>query len=165
MHLLIFYIFIHPELIDFYHWHSQLPAGSQPSNQTPATDRLPNDFFDSSPDLPAYARNQISIIPIAAVPLRPSVPKPKTGSKIPPASTPSPSNLFGRVGSRFRRVKHAPEAIEVQPPPPKLPKYSPVGKVALGQADKSAQDIMIMGHGRFDLSVAESGTGSEKDSM
>ncbi|KAH7905800.1 quinon protein alcohol dehydrogenase-like superfamily [Hygrophoropsis aurantiaca] len=110
-----------------------------PPNQTLATNRLPNDFFDSSPDLPGRARSQISTIPMVAVPLRSSKPnatKPKTDPKIPSTSAPSSSNLFGHIGSRFRRDKHAPEAIEMQPPPPKLPKYSPVGKVALGQADK-----------------------------
>ncbi|KAH7905466.1 quinon protein alcohol dehydrogenase-like superfamily [Hygrophoropsis aurantiaca] len=118
-----------------------LPAGSQPSNQTLATDKLPDDFFDSSPDLPGRVHSQISTIPIATVPLRSSIPyaaKPKTGPTISSTSVPSSStNVFGRIGSRFRRDKHAPEAIEMQPrAPPKLPKYSPVGKVALGQADK-----------------------------
>ncbi|KAH7906730.1 quinon protein alcohol dehydrogenase-like superfamily [Hygrophoropsis aurantiaca] len=117
-----------------------LPAGSQRPKQTSSTDRFPNDFFDASPDLPGGARNQISTIPIAAVPIRPSIPyttKPKTGPTIPLTSAPfSSTNIFSRIGSRFRRNKHAPETIEMQPSPPKLPKYSPVGKVALGQADK-----------------------------
>ncbi|KAH7904917.1 quinon protein alcohol dehydrogenase-like superfamily [Hygrophoropsis aurantiaca] len=92
-----------------------LPAGSQPLNQTPATNKLPDDFFDSSPNLPGHAHNQIS------VPLRPSIPnitKPKT----------DPKTLFTSAPS--------PKTIEMQPPPPKIPIYSPVGKVALGQADK-----------------------------
>ncbi|KAH7903576.1 WD40-repeat-containing domain protein [Hygrophoropsis aurantiaca] len=116
-----------------------LPVGPQPLNRTPSADRLPDDFFDSSPDLPGRARNQISTIPIAEVPSRPSTPhttKPKTGPKIPSAAVSFPRNLFGRVSSRFRRDKHAPGAVEMQPPSPKIPKYSPVGKVALGQADK-----------------------------
>ncbi|KAH7903621.1 WD40-repeat-containing domain protein, partial [Hygrophoropsis aurantiaca] len=118
-----------------------LPAGSQPPDQAPATNRLPGDFFDSSPDLLDRAHDQISTIPIAAIPLRSSIPytiKPKTGPTIPSTSAPSSgTNVFGRIGSRFRRDKYAPEVIEMQPrAPPKLPKYSPVGKVALGQADK-----------------------------
>ncbi|KAH7904549.1 quinon protein alcohol dehydrogenase-like superfamily [Hygrophoropsis aurantiaca] len=116
-----------------------IPAGSQLLNRTPATDRLPNDFFDSSPDLPSHAHNQISTIPIATVPLRSSIPhttKPKSGPKFPSTAASSPSNVFGHIGSRFRRDKHAPESIEMQPPAHKVPKYSPVGKVALGQADK-----------------------------
>ncbi|KAH7904314.1 WD40-repeat-containing domain protein [Hygrophoropsis aurantiaca] len=113
-----------------------LPAGSQPLNQTPATDKLPDDFFDSSPDLPGRVHNQISTIPIATLPLRPSIPnttKSKINPKTPSTSAPSPSNLFGRIGSHFKRNKNAPEAIKMQPSPPK---YSPVGNVALGQADK-----------------------------
>ncbi|KAH7903676.1 hypothetical protein BJ138DRAFT_1190852 [Hygrophoropsis aurantiaca] len=59
-----------------------LPAGSQPPNQAPATNRLPDDFFDSSPDT----------IPIATVPSRSSISnttKPKTDPKTPSTSAPS----------------------------------------------------------------------------
>ncbi|KAH7905430.1 hypothetical protein BJ138DRAFT_1105995 [Hygrophoropsis aurantiaca] len=67
-----------------------------------------------------------------------SIPRPtksKTVRSV-PASTPASSNtVFGRIGARFRSDKHAAEAIEMHPPPPKLPKYSPVGRVALAEAD------------------------------
>ncbi|KAH7904014.1 hypothetical protein BJ138DRAFT_1184258 [Hygrophoropsis aurantiaca] len=45
------------------------------------------------------------------------------------------NNDLGRIGARFRRDKRTPIMIEMQPPPPKVPKYSSVAKVALGQAD------------------------------
>ncbi|KAH7911922.1 hypothetical protein BJ138DRAFT_1100716, partial [Hygrophoropsis aurantiaca] len=82
--------------------------------------------------LPARACPQISI------PLKPSIPrtsKAKTALNVPSTSPSAPDGFFGRIGSRFRRDKYTPKTIEMQPPSPKIPKYSPVGKVALGQAD------------------------------
>ncbi|KAH7906798.1 quinon protein alcohol dehydrogenase-like superfamily [Hygrophoropsis aurantiaca] len=117
-----------------------LPAAAPPpinskSNPPP----LPDDFWDSSDtDLPGRARTQISTVPITEVPLKPAIPrtsKAKTAPNVPSASPPASNSFFSRIGSRFRRAKHTPEIIEMQLPPPKIPKYSPVGKVALGQAD------------------------------
>ncbi|KAH7905849.1 hypothetical protein BJ138DRAFT_1130274 [Hygrophoropsis aurantiaca] len=123
-----------PSLLD-------LPAGApiRPnSNQPPRRD----DFWDTSDlDLPARTRTQISTIPIAAVPFKPSIPRTSTAKAAPNVSSTSstaPSahnNVLGSIGARFRRDKHAPDPIGMQPPPPKTPKYSPVAKVALGQAD------------------------------
>ncbi|KAH7904186.1 quinon protein alcohol dehydrogenase-like superfamily [Hygrophoropsis aurantiaca] len=114
------------------------PSNQSKSNQPPHRD----DFWDTSDiDLPARARPQISTIPIAEVPLKPSIPRTsnaKTAPNVSSTSSAAPSannNLLGRIGAHFRRDQHAPDAIEMQPPPPKIPKYSPVAKVALGQAD------------------------------
>ncbi|KAH7905105.1 WD40-repeat-containing domain protein [Hygrophoropsis aurantiaca] len=120
-----------------------LPAGAPPpinprSNPPP----VPDDFWDTSDiDLPARARPQISTIPIAEIPLKPPIPRASKDRAAPNASSTSSAarsahnNLLGRIGARFRRDKHAPDGIEMQPPPLKMPKSSAVGKVALGQAD------------------------------
>ncbi|KAH7903731.1 hypothetical protein BJ138DRAFT_95561 [Hygrophoropsis aurantiaca] len=114
-----------------------LPARSQP----PTSSRgLRNDFFDDTDSLPASARPQISAIPtIATGPIRLSMPRPttvKTAPNNPLKSAPAPGNIFGHLGSRFRRDKPALEAIEMQPPPFKTrAKSSVVGKVALAEAD------------------------------
>ncbi|KAH7904055.1 hypothetical protein BJ138DRAFT_38177 [Hygrophoropsis aurantiaca] len=114
------------------------PSNQSKTNQPPRRD----DFWDTSDiDLPARTRAQISTIPIAEVPLRPSIPrtsKAKAAPNVPSTSSAAPSadkNLLGRIGARFRRDKHTPDAIGMRPPPPKMPNYSAVGKVALGQAD------------------------------
>ncbi|KAH7906205.1 hypothetical protein BJ138DRAFT_1163179 [Hygrophoropsis aurantiaca] len=116
-----------------------MPAGSQPPNQPTSSHILRDDFFDSdSVDLSPRAPARISSIPIAAVPLRSSIPgtaKAKTSPKVPSTSVHSPSNIFRHIGTRFRRDNHTTDAIEMQPPPPKIPKHSPLGKVALGKAD------------------------------
>ncbi|KAH7907727.1 hypothetical protein BJ138DRAFT_1210625 [Hygrophoropsis aurantiaca] len=121
-----------PSLLD-------LPATApiQPNSTQPLRR---DDFWDTSDlDLPARASTQISTMSTAAVPLKPSIPRPSKAKAAPNVSSTSsaaPSadnNVLGRIGARFRRDKHAPD--EMQPPPPKIPKYSPVAKVALGQAD------------------------------
>ncbi|KAH7902911.1 hypothetical protein BJ138DRAFT_1120952 [Hygrophoropsis aurantiaca] len=122
-----------------------LPAGAPPSIQPKSHHPPhPDDFWDfPDSDLPTLARPQISTIPITEVPLKPSMPKAtkaKTAPNVASASLPSCGNILSRIGARFRCDKNAPETLEVQPPPPKMPKYSPVAKVALGQADALYMD-------------------------
>ncbi|KAH7903113.1 hypothetical protein BJ138DRAFT_1120718 [Hygrophoropsis aurantiaca] len=77
----------------------------------------------------------ISFLPVPLKPASPGTAKAKTAPNVPSTSSSSARNIFGRIGARFRRDKRAPETVEMQLPPPKVPKYSPVGRVALGQAD------------------------------
>ncbi|KAH7903121.1 hypothetical protein BJ138DRAFT_1120704, partial [Hygrophoropsis aurantiaca] len=166
------------------------PSNQSKSNQPPHRD----DFWDTSDiDLPARARPQISasfirfilishssIIFIYRlspsprhVPLRPSIPRTsnaKTAPNVSSTSSAAPSannNLLGRIGAHFRRDQHAPDAIEMQPPPPKIPKYSPVAKVALGQADAvstpSYTPALISDQTEYSLSIQRLYMDTSKD--
>ncbi|KAH7905848.1 WD40-repeat-containing domain protein [Hygrophoropsis aurantiaca] len=116
---------------------TRVPASRGCSRRPPATSECCSTLFVR------YRTRTINFIhlqtiPIAEIPLKPSIPRTSKAKTAPNASSTSPSapgSFFGRIGVRFRRDKHAPDAIGMQQPPPKIPKYSPVAKVALGQAD------------------------------
>ncbi|KAH7905846.1 quinon protein alcohol dehydrogenase-like superfamily [Hygrophoropsis aurantiaca] len=101
-----------------------------------------DDFWDISDiDLSAGVHTQIPSFPRDEPPATdPSIPATETSSTSPntvPSTSPAkpPVNLFARTLTRFRHEIHGAEKAEMRPQAPRLPKYSPVVKVPLAEAD------------------------------
>ncbi|KAH7906796.1 quinon protein alcohol dehydrogenase-like superfamily [Hygrophoropsis aurantiaca] len=123
-----------PSLLD-------LPAGVSPPKQPNSNPPpLPDDFWDSSNlDLPALAHPPISSVHpaerLAADISSPASTKTTPNAAVSQLPPKAPINIFARILARLRRHAQAVDEMEMQPPQSHLPKYSPVVKVPLAEAD------------------------------